>query len=67
MPLPKPRKGESQKDFTSRCMHESDLPTDNDQRLAACMTAWRAKSRDLELPPPVNADPSEMPPPVSMS
>lgn len=46
MPLPKPRSGESRDDFTSRCMSESDLPLANDQRLAACMQAWRDRSKD---------------------
>lgn len=46
MPMPKPRKGESQDTFMSRCMHESDLPTEGNQRLAACFTAWRRKEAE---------------------
>ena len=57
MPLPKPRKGESQQDFISRCvkfifdegtlngkpMNPKDKG-DRQQAVAACMTQW--KNRD---------------------
>lgn len=43
MPLPKPRKGESQSDFMSRCMHEASKSPDrtNEQNVAACLGTWR--------------------------
>lgn len=49
MPLPKPRSGESQDTFITRCMHESDLPTANDQRFAACSNAWRSRGKDADM------------------
>jgi len=50
MPLPKPKKGESQDDFVSRCMSEaygSDAPDDRtqEQAVAMCMQAWRDKDK----------------------
>jgi ATP-dependent protease ClpP protease subunit len=46
LPLPKPRKGESEDDFTSRCMSEAkeEFP-DKNQRIAVCKSQWR-KERD---------------------
>lgn len=46
MPLPKPSKGEKEKDFISRCM--SDLSNANEfdskeQRLAVCYSRWKNK------------------------
>lgn len=42
MPLPKPRKGESQDDFIDRCHAEiADEFEDSAQRHAVCMDAWR--------------------------
>jgi len=43
MPMPKPRKGESQSAYMGRCMHEmsqSESRT-NEQNVAACMQGWR--------------------------
>lgn len=44
MPIPKPRSGEEQSDFISRCMSndtmKEDYP-DGDQRLAVCFSSWR--------------------------
>ena len=44
MPLPRPRKGETQKKFISRCMSNdvmnSEFP-DEDQRAAVCHSQWR--------------------------
>src|SRR5262245_8917391 len=50
MPLPKPKKGESQSDYMGRCMHEAygpDAPDDRaqDQAIAMCMQAWRDKDK----------------------
>ena len=46
MPVPKPKSGESEDDFLSRCLGdpnmESEFP-DNDQRLAVCGESWRAE------------------------
>jgi hypothetical protein len=46
MPLPKPKKGESQDEFISRCMENDvmkDEYPDNKQRLAVCFTQWKNK------------------------
>lgn len=53
MPLPKPHKGEKEKDFISRCMSDDvineDYP-DNDQRLAVCYSIWnRNKENDMNI------------------
>ncbi len=48
MPIPKPRKGEKQKDFHSRCMGDEvmtkDYP-DQKQRNAVCYNAWDGKKK----------------------
>lgn len=51
MPMPKPKQGESKNDFVSRCIsflddEGSDL--DQDQRVAACMDAWRKAKNQRE-------------------
>ena len=50
MPLPKPKQGESEQDFISRCipvvMGEAE---DNEQAAAICYSQWRAKSVNEEL------------------
>jgi HK97 family phage prohead protease len=60
MPLPKPRKGQSQSDFMAACMHEafgSDAPKDRTQQqaIAMCMGAWR-EAHPSAPPPPKKAD-----------
>ncbi len=43
-PLPKPRKGESKKDFISRCMSNKAMQREfpeQEQRVAVCHTQWR--------------------------
>ncbi len=46
MPIPKPRKNEKQKDFIARCHSElKDEYTDQKQRHAICMNAWRNKNK----------------------
>ena len=48
MPLPKPKDGESQDDFISRCMSNDTMKedyTDNDQRLAVCFSQWKNKDK----------------------
>jgi len=51
MPLPKPRKGEKQDAFISRCMG-NDLMNkeypDNKQRAAVCYSQWRAKMKNQQ-------------------
>lgn len=45
MPVPKPRKGETQKKFVPRCMSKmkvSDPNRPNVQRFAMCMSSWRS-------------------------
>ncbi len=48
MPLPKPKKGEKQKEWLSRCAADPvmnrEFP-DNDQRLAVCHSAWRNRNK----------------------
>src|SRR5262245_61487298 len=44
MPVPAPRKGETQVDFMGRCHHELKGEfTDQKQRTAVCFSAWRKK------------------------
>src|SRR5215475_1421052 len=51
MPM-KPRKGESQSDFTSRCVPEmmGDGKREQEQAVAACLSIWREAKG--EKPPP---------------
>jgi len=54
MPMPKPKKDETQDDFISRCMADgvmqSEYP-DNDQRLAVCYDLWRGtETKQLVVP-----------------
>lgn len=50
MPIPKPRAGESQQDFISRCMGDSvmnsDYP-DQKQRAAVCYNSWKESKKSL--------------------
>ena len=43
MPIPKPKSGESEKDFISRCMGDPVMVDEyeQDQRAAICYSAWR--------------------------
>lgn len=42
--MPKPKKGESKKEFISRCMGYDDMQKyDQDQRLAICYSYWEEK------------------------
>jgi ClpP class serine protease len=45
MPIPEPKKNEKKDDFMARCMHEAskNKSRDNDQNVAICLDAWRAK------------------------
>jgi hypothetical protein len=45
MPIPKPRKGEEQKEFIARCMVDlkNEYPF-KDQRLAICAKQWVEKN-----------------------
>lgn len=48
MPMPKPRKDETQKEFISRCMGDDTMNEDypeNDQRAAVCYTQWRNRNK----------------------
>ena len=53
MPIPKPRKGETQKAFISRCMGSSGMNNefpDQKQRAAVCHTSWRqAKGNEDDM------------------
>ena len=51
MPIPKPRKGEKEKDFLARCMSNEAMNKeypDNKQRMAICGTQWRKKDKKSE-------------------
>ena len=54
MPLPKPRKGQSQDSWMKECMHELSTPdaTDRpqDQKIAICMSAWREAQKADDTP-----------------
>ena len=46
MPLPTPRKGETEQDFVSRCAGSDAMNEEfpeRDQRLAVCYDLWRDK------------------------
>ena len=45
MPLPSPRKGESQKDFMTRCVANPKMRSEykDDQVVAICYTQWRQR------------------------
>jgi HK97 family phage prohead protease len=50
MPLPKPRKDETQDEFMARCMHEAygpDAPSDRtqEQAVAMCAQTWRDRNK----------------------
>jgi len=52
MPIPKPRKDESKKDFIQRCMTDDTMTfeyEDIDQRLAVCSTTYEEKLTKDEL------------------
>jgi len=54
MPLPTPKKGETEKKFISRCMSSETIQeefSDQKQRIAVCYSQWRGKSsakKDVE-------------------
>lgn len=45
MPIPKPRKNESRKNFMQRCMSDSTMVKEykTDQRLAVCSASYKDK------------------------
>lgn len=48
MPIPKPSKGEKEKDFISRCMGSEVMTKEypeNDQRAAVCYSSWRDRNK----------------------
>jgi hypothetical protein len=52
MPIPKPRKDESKKDFVQRCMTNDTMTfeyEDIDQRLAVCSTTYEENLTKDEL------------------
>src|SRR5262245_50869470 len=48
LPVPKPRKGEQQSDFVSRCARQmfADGTDDPKQAAAICFQAWRDRDKD---------------------
>lgn len=65
MPVPKPRSGETQDDFISRCVSwladdSPDMP--NKQRVAICFSQWRDREQIAPVQPPApNKDVSPSP------
>lgn len=52
MPLIKPKSGESQKKFISRCMGNSTMNSEfpkSEQRAAVCYRQWRTKGEENNL------------------
>lgn len=52
MPIPKPRKDESEAQFISRCMGDSTMNKeypDQKQRTAICYSQWRKKGESMEI------------------
>ena len=50
MPIPKPKKGEGEKDFISRCMSAiGDEYKDKDQAVAVCYQSWKDKSSPRQM------------------
>jgi hypothetical protein len=48
--MPKPNKGESKKEFISRCMGYEDMQKyDNKQRAAICYSYWENKSEQIDI------------------
>jgi hypothetical protein len=50
MPLPKPKKGESKKEFTARCMADAVMLkefSNKDQRYRACISIWEKKEMEM--------------------
>jgi len=50
MPIPKPKKGESRRDFMARCMSDNTMVNEyaTDQRLAVCSTSYKDKLQKNE-------------------
>jgi len=51
MPLPTPSKGESKKDFLSRCMSNDTMKSEypkTKQRYAVCNSKWNRRIKDWE-------------------
>jgi hypothetical protein len=50
MPIPKPGKNESKRDFIARCMGAlADEFPRQDQRYAVCNGAWTNRKKDINL------------------
>jgi hypothetical protein len=51
MPIPKPQKGESKKDFIARCMADSTMVKEyeQDQRAGICYSQWKNRRKDNML------------------
>lgn len=53
MPMPKPRKNETQDDFMGRCMGDEGMKNEfpeQDQRVAVCMNLWRDRNKEENEP-----------------
>lgn len=52
MPIPKPKKEESKKEFIDRCMSDENMKEysadpDNNQRYAICISKWEEKNEGI--------------------
>lgn len=50
MPIPKPKKGESKKEFTARCMADAVMLkeySNPDQRYGVCISLWEKKEKEM--------------------
>src|SRR5262245_3502119 len=50
MPLPRPRKGESQSDFMDRCMGSEAIKEfdEHEQQVAVCMAQWKKGANSMD-------------------
>lgn len=63
MPIPKPKSGETESDFMSRCMSNGSLQSefpDQDQRVAVCLDSFRSKKEEMEMTEDVLEDQEEV-------
>jgi hypothetical protein len=52
MPIPKPKSGEKEKDFISRCVGDNTMVSEypnTQQRVAICYSTWRNKDKRKSL------------------
>lgn len=63
MPIPKPKSGETESEFMSRCMSNDSMQSefsDQDQRVAVCLDSFRSKKEEIEMTEDVLEDNEEV-------